>query len=153
VNENVRDSGQSGRQFRFDTLATEMVSGVEVIKSPLAAMDEGAIGGTVNLRTFKPLDFKRPTSALSLTSTYVELAKKADPKMSGLWSWNNEDRTLGVLVSANYGIRSLRSDRITGVSWTTGKIDVNVRVHPQVTTILTINVVAPKDDKDESAAE
>lgn len=125
VNENVRDSGQSGRQFRFDTLATEMVSGVEVIKSPLAAMDEGAIGGTVNLRTFKPLDFKRPTSAISLTSTYVELAKKTDPKMSGLWSWNNEDRTLGVLVSANYGIRSLRSDRITGVSWTTGKVDVN----------------------------
>ncbi|UDF04999.1 TonB-dependent receptor [Asticcacaulis sp. AND118] len=125
VNENVRDSGQSGRQFRFDTLATEMVSGVEVIKSPLAAMDEGAIGGTVNLRTFKPLDFKTPTSAISLTSTYVELAKKTDPKVSGLWSWNNEDRTLGVLVSANYGVRSLRSDRITGVSWTTGKIDVN----------------------------
>jgi large subunit ribosomal protein L9 len=34
-----------------------------------------------------------------------------------------------------------------------GKSDVNVRVHPQVSTILTINVVAPKEEKEEAAAE
>ncbi|MDC7677187.1 TonB-dependent receptor [Asticcacaulis machinosus] len=124
VNENVRDSGQSGRQFRFDTMASELVSGVEVIKSPLASLDEGAIGGTINIRTFKPLDFKKPTTSLSLTTTYVELADKVDPKASALVSWNNEDRTFGALVSANYGIRSLRSDRITGVGWTASKVDV-----------------------------
>ena len=125
VNENVRDSGQSGRQFRFDTLAPELVSGVEVIKSPLASMDEGAIGGTINLRTFRPLDFRAPTTAVSLTATYVELAEKTDPKASALWSWQNDARTLGLLVSANYGVRSLRSDRVTGVSWAASKVDVN----------------------------
>ena len=41
VNENVRDSGQSGRQFRFDTLPSELMSAVEVVKSPRADLDEG----------------------------------------------------------------------------------------------------------------
>ncbi|HBI18247.1 MAG TPA: TonB-dependent receptor, partial [Brevundimonas sp.] len=65
VNENVRDSGQSGRQFRFDTLPSELVAGVDVIKSPLASLDEGAIGGVVNVRTFRPLDLKTSRLALS----------------------------------------------------------------------------------------
>jgi TonB-dependent receptor len=117
VNENVRDSGQSGRQFRFDTLASELVSGVEVIKSPLPSLEEGAIGGIVNIRTFRPLDFKKPTVAVSATASYKDLADVTDPQYSGLVSWNNADRTLGALLSLNYNHRTLRQDRITGVGW------------------------------------
>lgn len=118
VNENVRDSGQSGRQFRFDTLPSELVSSVEVIKSPTAALDEGAIGGIVNVRTFRPLDLGRSTTAGSAVASSPELADTIDPRVSGLASWINDDTTLGLLVSAVYDERTLRQDRITGVSWT-----------------------------------
>lgn len=86
VNENVRDSGQSGRQFRFDTLPSELMSAVEVIKSPRASLDEGGIGGTINLRTFRPLDLKKPVLSLSATASSPRLADAVDPRLSGMAS-------------------------------------------------------------------
>jgi TonB-dependent receptor len=119
VNENVRDSGQSGRQFRFDTLPSELVAGVDVIKSPMASLDEGAIGGVVNVRTFRPLDLKTSRLAMSGDVNYSENADELDPRLSTLGSWVNEDRTFGALLAAVYDRRSLRQDRITGVTWNT----------------------------------
>lgn len=117
VNENVRTSGQYGRQFRFDTLPAELVAGVEVIKSPTADMDEGAIGGTVNIKTFRPLDLSENKLSASLQGSYAELADKVDPRVSGLASWVNEDGTLGVLLSSAYAERSLRQDRALNFGW------------------------------------
>ena len=117
VNENMRDSGQSGRQFRFDTLPSELVAGVEVGKTPLASLDEGAIGGVVDIKTFRPLDLGRSTVALSATASRPELAGETDPRISGLVSWTNEAQTFGVLAAAVFDQRTLRQDRITGVGW------------------------------------
>jgi TonB-dependent receptor len=126
VNENVRDGGTTGRQFRFDTFASELVSAVEVIKSPKASLDEGGIAGIVNMRTFRPLDFKQPTVTLSATGSYSQLADKGvDPRLSGLAAWQNQAETLGVLASAVYDERSVRQDRIIQVGWTEGRIDAN----------------------------
>ncbi|SNS72061.1 MULTISPECIES: TonB-dependent receptor [unclassified Azospirillum] len=117
VNENVRDSGQSGRQFRFDTLPSELVSRVDVIKSPTAALDEGAIGGIVNVRTFRPLDLKDTQHAFSATASYPELADTVDARFSGLTSWRNEDRSFGVLLAAVYDQRTMRQDRALNGEW------------------------------------
>lgn len=117
VNENVRDSGQNGRQFRFDTIPSELISGVDVVKSPSADLEEGAIGGIVNIRTFKPLDLKSGTVIGTATASYVEKADKVDPNFSGLASWKNDAETLGLLIAGSYSQRTLRQDRITGVGW------------------------------------
>lgn len=118
VNENVRTSGQFGRQFRFDTLPAELVSSVEVIKSPTADLDEGAIGGTVNIKTFKPLDLDGSKYTGSLQASHSELADKTDPRLSGLASWTNSDNTFGALLSAAYAERSVRQDRSLNFGWT-----------------------------------
>ncbi|OZA75276.1 MAG: TonB-dependent receptor, partial [Caulobacter sp. 39-67-4] len=117
VNENMRDSGQSGRQFRFDTLPSELVAGVEVGKTPLASLDEGAIGGIVNVKTFRPLDLGKTTVAASVTASRPELADQTDPRVSGLINWVNEDKSFGALLALVYDQRTLRQDRITGVGW------------------------------------
>lgn len=119
VNENVRDSGQNGRQFRFDTIPSELIAGVDVVKSPSADLEEGAIGGIVNIRTFKPLNLRSGTVIGTATASYVEKADKVDPNLSGLVSWKNDAETFGVLLAATYSKRSLRQDRITGVGWET----------------------------------
>ncbi|MEE3625492.1 TonB-dependent receptor [Nitrospirillum sp. BR 11752] len=118
VNENVRDSGQSGRNFRFDTLPSELVSGIEVVKSPLASQDEGAIGGLVNIRTFRPLELGDLTFTGSASGSYAQLADAADPHVSGLTSWNNDAKTFGVLLAAVYDERTVRQDRVLGSNWT-----------------------------------
>jgi len=117
VNENMRDSGQSGRQFRFDTLPSELVAGVEVGKTPLASLDEGAIGGVVDIKTFRPLDLGKTMLAASVTASQPELAEQTDPRVSGLINWVNEDKSFGALLALVYDQRSLRQDRITGVGW------------------------------------
>ncbi|TLM76750.1 TonB-dependent receptor [Microbulbifer harenosus] len=118
VNENVRTSGQFGRQFRFDTLPAELVSAVEVIKSPTAAHDEGAIGGTVNVKTFRPLELGETTFSASARASHAQLAEETDPRFSGLANWVNEDQTFGLLVSSAYAERSVRQDRAINFGWT-----------------------------------
>ncbi|WIA54777.1 TonB-dependent receptor [Sphingobium sp. WTD-1] len=125
VNENVRDSGQSGRQFRFDTLPSELMSAVEVIKSPRADLAEGGIGGIVNLQTFRPIDLKKPVLALSATASSPRLADTVDPRLSGMASWVNEEGTFGALIAAVYDERTTRQDRVTGVGWADGRIDAD----------------------------
>lgn len=118
VNENVRTSGQFGRQFRFDTLPAELVSAVEVIKSPTADLDEGAIGGTVNIKTFRPLDLDSGKVSLSAQANRNDLAEQTDPRVSGLVNWVNDEKNFGVLVSAAYAERSVRQDRVIEINWT-----------------------------------
>lgn len=117
VNENVRTSGQTGRQFRYDTLPAELVSGLDVIKSPSANLDEGAIGGIVNVRTFKPLELGRTMFSGSIENSHPELADANDPRVSGLFNWVNADDTFGVLVSAAHSKRHTRQDRVNEVRW------------------------------------
>lgn len=117
VNENVRNSGQTGRQFRFDTLPAELVSGLEVIKSPTAVLDEGAIGGVVNVKTFRPLQLGNAETHLSAELSHPQLADENDPRVSGLYNWVNADKTLGVLFAAAYAERSLRQDRVNETYW------------------------------------
>jgi len=127
VNENARNSGQTGRQFRYDTLPAELVSGLEVIKSPTASMDEGAIGGVVNIKTFRPLQLGKQQANLSAELSHPELADANDPRVSGLYNWVNADKTFGMLLSAAYAERSLRQDRVNETSWDyyAGGIDTN----------------------------
>ena len=120
VNENVRNSGQTGRQFRYDTLPAELISGLEVIKSPTADLDEGAIGGVVNVKTFKPLDIGETVAKGTFEQSYAALANELDPRMSGLYNWVNDEKDFGVLVSAAYSQRSTRQDRVNEVKYTTG---------------------------------
>ncbi|CTP82406.1 hypothetical protein XTPLMG730_0021 [Xanthomonas translucens pv. phlei] len=117
VNENVRTSGQTGRQFRYDTLPAELVSGLEVIKSPTADLDEGAIGGIVNVRTFRPLELGKTLTNVSLESSQAQRPHANDPRVSGLFNWVNADGSFGLLISGAYAQRSLRQDRVNEVSW------------------------------------
>ena len=45
-----------GREFAFDVLPSEVISGADVLKSSEAPNLEGSIGGSINLRSARPLD-------------------------------------------------------------------------------------------------
>src|SRR5206468_436276 len=46
------------RSFNYLLLPSELIGMVKVYKSPTADLDEGGIGGTIDVRTRKPLDLK-----------------------------------------------------------------------------------------------
>ncbi|MCG9753736.1 TonB-dependent receptor [Shewanella insulae] len=88
------------RSFNYSLLPPEMISGIEVYKSSQADITEGGIGGTVVVKTRKPLDLEANTLFLSAKGDYGTVSEETDPALSGLYSWANEDETFGVLVSA-----------------------------------------------------
>ncbi len=89
------------RSFNYSLLPPEMVSGIEVYKSSQADITEGGIGGTVIVKTRKPLDLDSNTVFLSAKGDYGSISEATDPELSGLYSWKNDDETFGVLVSAS----------------------------------------------------
>ncbi|GAA4770956.1 TonB-dependent receptor [Stakelama sediminis] len=99
-----------GRTFNYALLAPQLVDRVDVYKSPEAKIDEGSIGGTVNVITRRPLDMKPFTVAGSLGYLYNDRSKKGDIEGSALVAWHNPSDTLGVLVSFQRWKDRLRRD-------------------------------------------
>lgn len=89
-----------GRTFNYTLLAPEIVSSLEVYKSPEARIDEGSIGGTVILNTRRPMDLPAGTVRTSLDYAYNDRAEEGKPNYSALYSWKNDADTFGVLITA-----------------------------------------------------
>jgi len=101
-----------GRTFNYALLAPQLVDRVDVHKSTEAWVDEGSIGGTVNVITRKPLDLKPLVIAASAGGLYNDRSHKADFQGSALISWHNASDTLGLLASYNRAEDHLRRDGV-----------------------------------------
>lgn len=100
--------GNRNRSFDFSMFASELFNSIKVRKTQSAEIEEGSLGATVDLQTGRPLDFGGSglNSALSVQGSYNDLSEKTVPRLAGLLSWSNEDRTFGALVSVAYSERS-----------------------------------------------
>lgn len=98
----------TGRATNFDILPSEIVTSLEVTKSPSANQIEGGVAGAVDVKTARPLALGDKI-AFSANVTNREHNDENDPSFSGLYSWSNEDN-LGLLASLSYSDRSLRED-------------------------------------------
>lgn len=87
------------RAFNYTLLPSTVVSSLEVYKTPQADIQEGSLGGTVYLRTRRPLDMDANSGSIQVQSTYGENSEEWDPLLSGLYSWKNDAETLGAMVS------------------------------------------------------
>lgn len=99
-----------GRTFNYALLAPQLVNRVDVYKSAESRIDEGSIGGTVNVVTRKPLDLKPFTVAGTLGYLYNDRSEKGDVQGSALVSWRNEAGTIGLLASFQRAKDRLRRD-------------------------------------------
>lgn len=124
VNGRTMPTDNPGREFSFDVIPSELVSGVELHKSPLAHMQEGGIGGTVNIKTARPLDLDDFVLAGSVKNEYNTLAESWSPTVSGLVSKTNDAGTLGALLSVNYSDRESRVDSLDIFGWIPGPVTV-----------------------------
>lgn len=100
--------GNRNRSFDFLMFASELFNSIKVRKTQSAEIEEGSLGATVDLQTGRPLDFGGSglNSALSVQGSYNDLSEKTVPRLAGLLSWSNENRTFGALVSIAYSERS-----------------------------------------------
>ena len=99
VNGRQMASERAGREFSFDTLASELIAGADIYKTSNAANQEGGIGATINLKTAKPFDMDGFQAFGSVKGTYDSLSEETTPVFSGLVSDTFMDDKVGVLLS------------------------------------------------------
>ncbi|WP_369062107.1 TonB-dependent receptor [Caulobacter sp. 73W] len=94
----------------------EILSGVEVIKSPTADQIEGSLGGTVNLRTRRPLDGREEfVAAGRVQGVYGDKVDKLGWRASGLVAKQFADGKFGLSAALAYGeIKALGEGFSTG---------------------------------------
>lgn len=93
------DLADINRSFNFELVSAEQVAGLDVYKSVEAQNNEGGMGGTVNLKTRKPLDLDANTFFGSVDGSYNSSADDIQPSLSGLYSWKNTNENFGVLLA------------------------------------------------------
>ncbi len=106
----------TGRAANFDILPSEVITNLDVIKSPSASTIEGGMAGSVNVQTARPLVMGNKISG-SLTGTYREFNEEFDPSASGLYSWVNDDKSFGFLGAVSFSQRTLREDFSRTFGW------------------------------------
>lgn len=98
-----------GRSSGLDAVPSSLFGRLEVAKSSIASQVEGGLGGTVNLKTPKPFDFKKPTISLSARGTYSDESEQFEPAFQGLFTTTfGDDDQFGFLLSGEYQKRTSR---------------------------------------------
>ncbi|WP_240653433.1 TonB-dependent receptor [Sphingomonas crocodyli] len=110
-----------GRQFDFNTFASELFNSITVRKTASADVEEGSLGATVDLQTARPFDYKDDlTIAGSGAVGLNDFSNAVDPKLAGLISTKLADGKVGILVSAAYSERGIREEGPSTVRWERG---------------------------------
>ncbi|MEJ2417630.1 MAG: TonB-dependent receptor [Exilibacterium sp.] len=106
-----------GRDFDFQVLASELISGADVIKSPMGKTPAGSIGAYINIKTTRPLDDPGLKIAGSIKGKRNELSGDNSPQYSGIFSNTFADDTIGVLVGFSKQESSNRIDSTSTGNW------------------------------------
>jgi iron complex outermembrane receptor protein len=106
----ILDQQNATRSFNYLMFPADLIGKVEVEKTAQADVQEGGIGGTVNIQTRKPLDLDPYTAFASLEGAYTQSSNKKDPYGTVLLSWHDPGNKIGVLVSGIYEERQIRRD-------------------------------------------
>lgn len=86
-------SGTGRTGIDFEDVSASIIAGIEVIKASEAKTIEGSVGGTINLKTIRPLDLDAPLVAMRLQGEHSSLSENSDditPRVSGSFG-NNWD--------------------------------------------------------------
>lgn len=95
-------SGRSG--INFEDVNPAIISAVEVTKSPDARTIEGSVGGTINLKTIRPLDLPATLGAVRVQYEDSSLSSESmTPRFSGAFgdTWSTGAGEVGFVISGS----------------------------------------------------
>ena len=110
-------SQASGRAFSFDTLASELIAGVEVFKSSVAHLQSGGVGSAINIKTARPFDYRGFKFSASGDINYEDNSDEASPDAAFLITDTFFDGRLGILASGSYQRRKDRLNQAQTDGW------------------------------------
>lgn len=105
-------SGRTG--ISFEDVSASMIAGVEVTKAPEARTIEGSVGGTVNLRTIRPLDLSDRVASIRVQGEDSSLTTDGiTPRLSGTYAnnWATGYGDFGIAASLSYAEQDVTAFR------------------------------------------
>lgn len=97
-------AGRSG--IDFEDVSAAIIAGLEVTKSPDAKTIEGSVGGTINLKTIRPLQLNEQLAAFRVQGENSSLTTDSNfqPRISGTFgdNWDTDHGTIGIVISGSY---------------------------------------------------
>ncbi len=104
-----------GREFSFDTIASELVTSVTVDKTFSASQPSGGIGSVINIKTARPMASKDFKIAGSIKATFDANSRKTTPQGTIFFSHSNDK--LGWLISLSHQTRKSRINEVQIDGW------------------------------------
>lgn len=110
-------NGGGGRGAELRELASELIASIDVVKGSTADLTEGGIGGTVQITTRKPFDFKERTIATTISGESSSSRGGVQPRASLLLADKFFDGRLGLMGNFVYDNVLTRNDYARNTSW------------------------------------
>ena len=107
-------SGAGRTGINFEDVSAAIIAGVEVTKSPEAKTIEGSVGGTINLRTIRPLELSDSLAVVRIQGEDSSLSTDGiQPRLAGTWgdNWSTDSGDFGVVVSGSYTEQDVTASR------------------------------------------
>ena len=99
-------SGSGRNGINFEDVNASIISAVEVIKAPTSKTVEGSVGGTINLRTIRPLELSETLAAVRVQGEESSLSTEGMlPRLSGSYGDNwklDSGGRIGFVISGSY---------------------------------------------------
>ncbi|WP_027330211.1 TonB-dependent receptor domain-containing protein [Marinimicrobium agarilyticum] len=95
----------------LSSFSTDILSKLEVVKTPSADHDEGSLGASINLVTTRPLDRAEDVRSLTVQGRYNDFSEEEDYKVQASVSETFLDETLGVALTVYDETNTYRRDQ------------------------------------------
>lgn len=113
----LNNNGTGSRGASFQELASELIASIDVFKGFTADMTEGGVGGTVSIRTRRPLDLTGPLLSVSASGQYFDLQETTKFRGNITAGTRFLDDRLGVIVNVTRDDNDTRGDFLRGTNW------------------------------------
>ena len=106
-----------GRAFDFNVFPAELFSRIDINKSMVASIEEGGVGGAVQMYTAGGLDSPASQASVLIQTGYNDLSEETDPRFTATYTTANKAKTVGFMISAAQMERNSWQDGFGTVRW------------------------------------
>ncbi|WP_435274135.1 TonB-dependent receptor [Psychrobium sp. nBUS_13] len=109
-------SNTDNQAVDLSLFSADILSRIDVVKSPAANQEEGSLGASINLRTRAPLSSNKNVNVVSMEARYNELTQESTPRFSysGLYQFSD---TVGIAGSLFHDKQSVRKEEFSTNGW------------------------------------
>jgi len=109
-------SNTDSQAVDLSLFSADILSRIDVVKSPAANQEEGSLGASINLYTRAPLSSNKNVNVFSVEARYNELAEETTPRFSytGLYQFSD---SIGIAGSLFHDQQSVRKEEFSTNGW------------------------------------